>query len=82
MSESLQNGDLKTLEGLVEKDAISTLKTAVSQLSISQRQLISIDKDDIFYAFPYQVLLSLPLSTLVCIVLSYSHNTTKYHIIK
>lgn len=55
VSEGLQNSDFKKLEGLVEKDAISTLKTAVSQLSISQRQLLSIDKEDIFYAFPYQV---------------------------
>lgn len=31
------------------------MKTAVSKLSVSQRQLLSIEKDDIFYAFPYQV---------------------------
>ncbi|XP_023937293.1 m-AAA protease-interacting protein 1, mitochondrial [Bicyclus anynana] len=55
VSECLEKSDFKALEGLVEKDAISTLKTAVSKLSVSQRQMLSISKDDIFYAFPYQV---------------------------
>ncbi|CAG9792392.1 unnamed protein product [Diatraea saccharalis] len=55
VSEALQKSDFKALEGLVDKDAIEALKTAVSQLSVSQRQLLGIDKEDIFYAFPYQV---------------------------
>lgn len=55
VSECLQNGDFQTLEGLVEKDAISSLKTSVSKLSVSQRQQLAIDKDDICYAFPYQI---------------------------
>ncbi|XP_028031208.1 m-AAA protease-interacting protein 1, mitochondrial-like isoform X1 [Bombyx mandarina] len=55
VSGALQNSDFKTLEGLVDKDAINALKTAVSQLSVSQRQLLAIEKEDIFYAFPYQV---------------------------
>ncbi|KPJ09481.1 Uncharacterized protein C2orf47-like, mitochondrial [Papilio machaon] len=53
--ECLQKSDFQTLEGLVEKDAIAALKNAVTKLSVSQRQLLSIDKEDIFYAFPYQV---------------------------
>ncbi|CAG4965940.1 unnamed protein product [Colias eurytheme] len=55
VSEGLQNSNFKSLEGLLDKDAIASLKSAISQLSISQRQLLSIDKEDIFYAFPYQV---------------------------
>ncbi|XP_075986196.1 m-AAA protease-interacting protein 1, mitochondrial-like [Anticarsia gemmatalis] len=55
VSDALHNSDFKSLEGIVEKDAIDALKTAVSKLSVSQRQLLSIEKDDIFYAFPYQV---------------------------
>ncbi|CAG9122241.1 hypothetical protein JYU34_020462 [Plutella xylostella] len=55
VSESLQKGDFKSLEGLVDKDAIASLKAAVSQLSVSQRQMLHVEKDDIFYAFPYQV---------------------------
>ncbi|XP_030030286.2 m-AAA protease-interacting protein 1, mitochondrial-like [Manduca sexta] len=55
VSDALQQSDFKALEGLVEKDAIAALKTAVSKLSVSQRQLLAIDKEDIFYAFPYQV---------------------------
>ncbi|CAG4934874.1 unnamed protein product [Parnassius apollo] len=55
VSECLQKSDFKTLEGLVEKDAITALKNAVSKLSVSQRQLLPVDKEDIFYAFPYQV---------------------------
>ncbi|KAI8423647.1 hypothetical protein MSG28_012701 [Choristoneura fumiferana] len=55
VSEALQKSDFKSLEGLVDKEAIAALKTAVSQLSVTQRQLLSIEKEDIFYAFPYQV---------------------------
>ncbi|XP_063374539.1 uncharacterized protein LOC134662202 [Cydia amplana] len=55
VSEALQKSDFKSLEGLVDKEAIAALKTAISQLSVTQRQLLSIDKEDIFYAFPYQV---------------------------
>ncbi|XP_026748490.1 uncharacterized protein LOC113509370 [Galleria mellonella] len=55
VSDALQRSDFKSLEGLVEKDAIAALKTAVSKLSMSQRQLLAIEKEDIFYAFPYQV---------------------------
>ncbi|XP_063545477.1 uncharacterized protein LOC134753508 [Cydia strobilella] len=55
VSEALQKSDFKSLEGLVDKEAIAALKTAISELSVTQRQLLSIDKEDIFYAFPYQV---------------------------
>ncbi|XP_013147843.1 PREDICTED: uncharacterized protein C2orf47 homolog, mitochondrial [Papilio polytes] len=55
VSECLQKSDFQSLEGLVEKDAIASLKNAVTKLSVSQRQLLPIDKEDIFYAFPYQV---------------------------
>ncbi|CAH2058128.1 unnamed protein product, partial [Iphiclides podalirius] len=55
VSECLQKSDFKTLEGLVEKEAIAALKNAISSLSVSQRQMLAIDKEDIFYAFPYQV---------------------------
>lgn len=55
VSESLQKSDFDSLEGVVDKDAIVTLRDAVSKLSVSQRQMLSINKDDIFYAFPYQV---------------------------
>ncbi|XP_026497782.1 uncharacterized protein LOC113401918 [Vanessa tameamea] len=55
VSESLQSSNFKALEGLVDKDAIVTLKEAVSKLSVTQRQMLAINKEDIFYAFPYQV---------------------------
>ncbi|KAI5634277.1 hypothetical protein NE865_13006 [Phthorimaea operculella] len=55
VSDALQRSDFASLEGLVEKEAIATLKKAVSNLSMSQRQLLAVTKDDIFYAFPYQV---------------------------
>ncbi|VVC86891.1 m-AAA protease-interacting protein 1, mitochondrial [Leptidea sinapis] len=55
VSESLQNSEFKALDELVEKDALCTLKSAISRLSVSQRQLLGINKEDIFYAFPYQV---------------------------
>ncbi|XP_041971432.1 uncharacterized protein LOC121727589 [Aricia agestis] len=55
VSESLQNSDFKKLDGLVDGEALAALKTAVSKLSVSQRQLLAVNKEDIFYAFPYQV---------------------------
>ncbi|KAF9803871.1 hypothetical protein SFRURICE_013148 [Spodoptera frugiperda] len=55
VSECLQKSDFKSLDGLVDKDAIAALKSAISKLSVSQRQLLAIEKEDIFYAFPYQV---------------------------
>ncbi|XP_050356610.1 uncharacterized protein LOC126777584 [Nymphalis io] len=55
VSENLQSSNFKELEGLVEKDAIVTLKEAVSKLSVTQRQMLAINKEDIFYAFPYQI---------------------------
>lgn len=58
VSECLQKSDFQSLEGLVEKDAIASLKNAVTKLSVSQRQLLPIDKEDIFYAFPYQVIIT------------------------
>lgn len=68
VSDALQKSDFKALEGIVDKDAIASLKTAISKLSVSQRQLLGIQKEDIFYAFPYQV--SYIISThLLCPVL-------------
>ncbi|KAL1501961.1 hypothetical protein ABEB36_007182 [Hypothenemus hampei] len=43
------------LEGLVIPDIIPTLQDRVSKLSLIQRELISIDAEDIYFSFPYQI---------------------------
>ncbi|GBP41350.1 m-AAA protease-interacting protein 1, mitochondrial [Eumeta japonica] len=55
VSGALQRSDFNTLEGLVKQEALVVLKNAVSNLSMAQREMLSIDVEDIYYAFPYQV---------------------------
>lgn len=48
-------GDIKSLAGLVAAEALTELQTSVGQMSVSQRNEIMIQKDDIYLSFPYQV---------------------------
>ncbi|XP_066156719.1 m-AAA protease-interacting protein 1, mitochondrial [Euwallacea fornicatus] len=43
------------LEGLVTPDIIPTLQDTVSNMSLSQREMIPINVNDIYFSFPYQV---------------------------
>lgn len=55
MSRKIAEGDFRSLQGLVSSHAISTLQRTTALLSLSQRHEISVNKDDIYFAFPYQV---------------------------
>ncbi|XP_057653263.1 m-AAA protease-interacting protein 1, mitochondrial [Diorhabda carinulata] len=55
ISRKLAEGDIKSLENLVTNDIISSLQKAMSLMSMSQREQISIDTDDIYFSFPYQI---------------------------
>lgn len=55
ISRKLAEGDIKSLENLVTNDIISSLQKAMSIMSMSQREQISIDVDDIYFSFPYQI---------------------------
>ncbi|CAG9830150.1 unnamed protein product [Diabrotica balteata] len=55
VSQKLSEGDIKSLEGLVTNDIISSLQKAISMMSMSQREQIATSVDDIYFSFPYQV---------------------------
>lgn len=46
---------MSSLDGLIDKDAITDLQKSMSTMSLSQRQQIAVNKDDIYFSFPYQV---------------------------
>ncbi|KAJ8958648.1 hypothetical protein NQ318_016373 [Aromia moschata] len=55
VSRKIAEGDLKSLEGLVTNDIIPTLQKTLSLMTLSQREQIAINVDDIYFSFPYQV---------------------------
>lgn len=55
VSQKIAQGDIKSLEGLVTGEVIPTIQKAVSLMSLSQREQISVNADDIYFSFPYQV---------------------------
>ncbi|XP_055544064.1 m-AAA protease-interacting protein 1, mitochondrial [Wyeomyia smithii] len=55
VSASLAGGELKNLEGLVERPVINDLKSSVGKMSVAQRYDLMVDKEDIYFSFPYQV---------------------------
>jgi len=55
VSNALSDGDFNGLEDIVSPCAITELKTALSQMSLSQRSELKVSKEDIYFAFPYQV---------------------------
>ncbi|CAH1954994.1 unnamed protein product [Acanthoscelides obtectus] len=55
VSKNLSEGNMEALEGLVTKDIIPILQKSLPLLSLSQRELVAIAEDDIYFCFPYQV---------------------------
>ncbi|CAG9862035.1 unnamed protein product [Phyllotreta striolata] len=55
VSRRVAEGDVKSLDGLVTNDVISNVQQAISMMSLSQREEIAIESDDIYFSFPYQV---------------------------
>uniref|UniRef100_A0A1Q3FFT0 Putative juvenile hormone esterase-binding protein n=1 Tax=Culex tarsalis TaxID=7177 RepID=A0A1Q3FFT0_CULTA len=55
VSASLAGGELKNLDGLVERQTLNNLKTAIGKMSVAQRYDLLVAKDDIYFSFPYQV---------------------------
>ncbi|XP_055599262.1 m-AAA protease-interacting protein 1, mitochondrial [Uranotaenia lowii] len=55
VSASLAGGELKNLDGLVDYRALNDLKNSVTKLSVAQRFDLQVNKDDIYFSFPYQV---------------------------
>lgn len=55
VSKKLAEGDIKSLEGLITKDIFPSLQKSLALMSLSQREQIAINAEDIYFSFPYQV---------------------------
>lgn len=55
VSQKIAEGDVKALEGLVTEDVLPAIQKALAMMSLSQREQISVNADDIYFSFPYQV---------------------------
>lgn len=55
VSASLAGGELKNLEGLVDRQTLNELKGSLEKMSVAQRYELMILKEDIYFSFPYQV---------------------------
>ncbi|XP_058449854.1 m-AAA protease-interacting protein 1, mitochondrial [Malaya genurostris] len=55
VSAALSGGELKNLEGLVDRQTLQDLKDSVGKMSVAQRYDLMVDKKDIYFSFPYQV---------------------------
>ncbi|XP_049277363.1 m-AAA protease-interacting protein 1, mitochondrial [Anopheles funestus] len=55
VSSSLAGGEVKQLEGLVDRAAIADLKQSISKMSVAERYDVQVDKEDVYFSFPYQV---------------------------
>ncbi|XP_053695226.1 m-AAA protease-interacting protein 1, mitochondrial [Sabethes cyaneus] len=55
VSASLAGGELKNLEGLVDRMVLNDLKSSIGKMSVAQRYDLMINKEDIYFSFPYQV---------------------------
>lgn len=55
VSNALASGELQTLDGLVSTEALDEIKKNLFVMSVSQRTEVAVNKDDIYFTFPYQV---------------------------
>lgn len=55
VSSSLATGEWQSLDGLMSTEALNELKKNISDMSVGQRSEIAVNKDDIYFTFPYQV---------------------------
>jgi len=55
ISGALSEGEFERLSSVVSPECLSQLRSRVSQLSMQQRQLLAVKKEDIFISFIYQI---------------------------
>ncbi|XP_053667187.1 m-AAA protease-interacting protein 1, mitochondrial [Anopheles marshallii] len=55
VSSSLAGGEVKQLEGLVDRAALNDLKQSIAKMSVAERYDIQVEKEDVYFSFPYQV---------------------------
>lgn len=55
VSRALAEEDYESIRGLVTDETIQTIRNKISTLSPAQKKLITVDKDDIYLTFPYEI---------------------------
>uniref|UniRef100_A0A182PCA5 Tim44-like domain-containing protein n=1 Tax=Anopheles epiroticus TaxID=199890 RepID=A0A182PCA5_9DIPT len=55
VSSSLAGGEVKHLDGLVDRAALTDLKQSIAKMSVAERYDLQVEKEDIYFSFPYQV---------------------------
>jgi len=55
ISNKLAKGEFDDLEDLVAPSALQEIKINIANFSVAQREMLAVDKDDVFFAFPYEV---------------------------
>lgn len=55
MSNELSKGNFEALEGLITQPGLEEIKRNFANFSLKQRLDLAVDKEDIFFSFPYQI---------------------------
>lgn len=56
ISSSIASGtEIDGLRGLVTQEALREVKDSVAKMSMAQRNQLAVDKDDVYFCFPYQI---------------------------
>lgn len=55
VSQELSKGNFEALEGLVTPPSLEEIKRNLSHFSLKQRLDLAVEKEDIFFSFPYQI---------------------------
>ncbi|XP_035781134.1 m-AAA protease-interacting protein 1, mitochondrial-like [Anopheles albimanus] len=55
VSSALAGAETKQLEGLVDRVALNDVKQSLSKMSVAERYDIRVDKEDVYFSFPYQI---------------------------
>lgn len=51
----MAGAETKQLEGLVDRVALNDVKQSLSKMSVAERYDIRVDKEDVYFSFPYQI---------------------------
>ncbi|XP_045136619.1 m-AAA protease-interacting protein 1, mitochondrial-like [Portunus trituberculatus] len=55
VSQELSKGNFESLEGLVTSPSLEEIKKNFAHFSLKQRLDLAVEKEDIFFSFPYQI---------------------------
>lgn len=55
VSHHLSNCNFRALQGLVTSDTLDIVQRNVERMTLSQRAAIAVEKNDVYYSFPYEI---------------------------